>query len=82
MQNHSESQSHHWFDELPGVQPPLAITPSSSSTFPVQAGMPSAIVVVQSPAERERSVPIWVLAFAAIAGASTFVLGAAVMSLL
>jgi hypothetical protein len=49
--------------------------------FAIQQVMPSRAVVLLPPV-REKRVPIWLLAFAAIAGASTFVIGLALMSLL
>jgi hypothetical protein len=84
MENQTESQSFNWFDELP--QAPVVITRQSSpSMFTIQQARPSnasVVVVVPAPQEHNQRVPIWVLAFSAIAGASAFVLGAALLSLL
>jgi hypothetical protein len=75
MQNHNESQSFNWFDELPvGHAPPIVIKRDS---IPSHAN-----VVVPTPQAPERRVPIWVLVFSALAGASTFVLGATLLSLI
>ena len=80
MQTQSESQSYTWFDELPVAQAPVAPSPNM---FSIQRARPSnAIVVVPVPPPRDRGVSIWVLAFSAIAGASTFVLGVTLISLL
>jgi hypothetical protein len=84
MENQVESQSFSWFDELPVIQAPVEnARQSSPSMFAIQHVVPSrAIVVVSLPPVREQRAPIWLLAFAAIAGASTFVLGVALISLL
>ena len=83
MENHTESESFSWFDELPVGARIVPKRESSPSVFSIRDSIPgNAIVVVPPPAPRERGVPIWVLAFAAIAGASTFVLGATLISLL
>jgi hypothetical protein len=80
MENHSESQSFNWFDDLPVGHVIVVREPNTRRALPAPN---NAIVVVPPPPTRERrGVPIWVLAFSALAGASTFVLGAALMQLL
>ena len=80
MQNHTESESFNWFDDMPVGHVPVVVKRESS---PILFATPAnAIVVVPTPQAHKQRVPIWVLAFAAIAGASTFVLGATLISLL
>lgn len=79
-----KTQSFEWFDEL-SVAPVTEVAGQSSpSMFAIQHVIPSrAIVFVPPPPVRaRRAAPLWLLASAAIAGASTFVVGVALLSLL
>jgi hypothetical protein len=87
MQNHTESESFTWFDELSAGQAHVDNTrPSSPSIYALQRFVPAdASVVIRpvpKPEPRRRRVSVWALALAALAGASTFVLGATLVSML
>ena len=83
MEKQIESQSFNWFDELAPAQAPADVARQSSpSIFALQGVIQNhAAVVVREPVRERRGVSVWVLALAAIAGASVFILGVALLSL-
>lgn len=82
MESLDQSRPFSWFDELPAVQAVDFAKQSSPGMFALQHVMLSrAIITIPPPPPKQRA-SVWALALAAIAGASTFVVGVALATLL